>query len=188
MIKWYFLVIGAMALLTVACSTDLRNPIEENVGFYDLKVRKLNSTDSLDFSSFKGKKVVLVNVASKCGYTYQYEGLESLYREYKENVVVLGLPCNQFLFQEPGEEDSIARFCSKVYDVTFPMTEKIYVKGAKQHPIYQWLTQKSLNGKDDYEVTWNFNKFVIDENGKLIGYFDSKVKPLDDEIIDLLKS
>lgn len=187
MIKVYLGTAAALILLLVACSSTLRNPIDPEMSFYDLTVRQLNSDDTINFSSFKGKKVLLVNVASKCGYTYQYEGLESLHKQYGDDVVVLGLPCNQFLFQEPAEEDSIASFCSKVYNVSFPMTEKIYVKGKKQHPVYQWLTQKSLNGKGDYKVDWNFNKFLVNEQGELVAYFGSKTKPLSQDITSLLK-
>lgn len=187
MIKY---ILGSLAIVLIfmfSCSSSLKNPIEDSTSFYDLKVRQLNSEDSIDFSSFKGKKVLLVNVASKCGFTYQYEGLEKLYEANKENLVIVGLPCNQFLFQEPAGEDSIASFCSKVYNVSFPLSEKIYVKGKKQHPIYQWLTKKSLNKLGDFSVSWNFNKFLVDEEGNLIAHFDSKVKPQSEEITKLLK-
>jgi len=186
MIKIYIAIVTGLTLLLVACSSSLKNPIETGTSFYDFSVRMLNSTDSIDFSAFKGKKVLVVNVASKCGYTYQYEGLEALYAKHKDNLVVIGLPCNQFMFQEPAEEDSIAKFCKKVYNVSFPMTEKVYVKGAKQHPLYQWLTKKELNGLGNYNVDWNFNKFLIDENGKLVARFGSKVKPMSEEILKYL--
>lgn len=155
--------------------------------FYDFKLQKLNSEEMLDFSDFKGKKVLLVNVASKCGFTYQYEDLEKLYNQYSDNLVVVGLPCNQFFRQEPGSEKQIAIFCNSNYDISFPMTTKIDVKGSDQHPLYKWLTQKALNGVGDYHVSWNFNKFLIDEYGQLIAYFPSKVKPLDDAITVHLK-
>jgi glutathione peroxidase len=123
-----------------------------------------------------------VNVASKCGYTPQYADLEKLSQTYKDKLVVIGFPCNQFMGQEPGGEDQIAEFCQKNYGVTFPMTTKVDVKGKSQHEIYQWLTQKSLNGKDDYKVSWNFNKFLLDEEGYLIEHFPSGVNPLDEAI------
>jgi glutathione peroxidase len=186
MIKVYLAAAGGLILLLISCSSSLRNPLEATSVFHDLKVRKLNSTDSVDFKAFKGKKVLLVNVASKCGFTPQYEGLESLYKKYKDQLVVLALPCNQFLFQEPASEDSISMFCDKNYKVTFPMTEKIYVKGKKQHPIYQWLTQKSHNKVEDYEVSWNFNKFLVDEKGNLLAYFGSKTEPMDKAITEYL--
>lgn len=154
--------------------------------FYDFSIQKLDSDEQIDFSAFRGKKVLLVNVASKCGFTYQYEDLEKLYEQYKEELVVIGLPCNQFLGQEPGSEEQIAQFCSTNYNVSFPMTTKIDVKGKDQHPIYKWLTDKSLNGLDDFKVAWNFNKFLVDEEGKLVAWFPSKVKPLDKELTDLL--
>lgn len=154
--------------------------------FHDFKIQKLDSDEILDFSTFKGKKVLIVNVASKCGFTYQYEDLEKLQNQYAEKLIVVGLPCNQFLGQEPGSEEQIASFCSTTYGVSFPMTTKIDVKGKNQHPLYQWLTQKSLNGVDDFKVGWNFNKFLVDENGQLKAYFPSKVKPLDSEITSLI--
>jgi glutathione peroxidase len=187
MIKVYLSAAAAIFILLVSCSSTLRSPIKDSLEFHDLVVKKLGSTDSIDFSAFKGKKVLLVNVASKCGYTPQYAGLESLYRQYKDSLVVLGLPCNQFLFQEPASEDTIKDFCAKKYNVSFPMTEKVYVKGSKQHAIYQWLTQKAHNQKGDYTVDWNFNKFLVSEDGKLLAYFGSKVKPLSKSITDYLK-
>lgn len=154
---------------------------------YDFQIEALNSEEIIDFSSFRGKKLLIVNVASKCGFTNQYEDLEKLYRKYQDKLVIVGLPCNQFLMQEPGSEETIAQFCRTTYGVTFPMTTKINVKGKNQHPIYQWLTSKEYNGKDDYKVSWNFNKFLIDENGKLLEHFTSKVEPFDEEIIKYLE-
>lgn len=153
---------------------------------YDFKIEALNSDEMIDFSSFRGKKLLIVNVASKCGFTHQYDDLEKLYRKYQDKLVIVGLPCNQFLMQEPGSEETIAEFCRVNYGVTFPMTTKINVKGKNQHPIYQWLTSKEYNGKDDYKVSWNFNKFLIDENGNLLEHFPSKVEPFDEEIIKYL--
>lgn len=155
--------------------------------FHDFSIQALNSEEMIEFSEFKGKKILLVNTASKCGFTYQYEDLEKLYQEYKEDLVIVGFPCNQFMFQESGSEEKIASFCQKNYGVSFPMTQKINVKGRKQHPIYKWLTSKELNGVDDYKVAWNFNKFLLNEEGELIGHFSSKVKPYDDRIVSLLK-
>jgi glutathione peroxidase len=155
----------------------------EDKTLHDFKIKKLDSEEVIDFSQFAGKKILIVNVASKCGYTPQYEDLQQLYAAYKDQLVIVGFPCNQFGKQESGTESSIAEFCSSTYGVDFPMTTKIDVKGDGQHPIYQWLTQKSQNGVDDYSVKWNFNKFLIDENGKLLEYFPSKVKPYDQEIL-----
>ena len=153
---------------------------------YDYKIKALNSEEYIDLSQFKGKKMLLVNVASKCGYTYQYEDLQRLQDTYGESLVIIGFPCNQFLFQESGSEASISAFCKKNYGVTFPMTTKIKVKGKDKHPIYQWLTSEELNGVSDYSVSWNFNKFLVDEHGKLIAHYPSSVKPMDSQIVDLL--
>jgi len=159
----------------------------ESTNFYDLSILALDGKTTLNFADFKGKKVLCVNTASECGYTYQYEGLEELNKKYGDKVVVIGFPCNQFGGQEPGAPEEIETFCKKNYGVSFTLTEKIDVKGDNQHPVYQWLTQKSLNGVDDYKIKWNFNKFMIDENGKLIAYFESGVKPMDEQITSLLK-
>jgi len=150
-------------------------------------ILKINSKDSLCLNSFKGKKILLVNVASQCGFTKQYSDLETLYQTYKDKLVIIGFPCNQFGGQESGTEEEILQFCSSKYSVTFPITTKIEVKGSNQHPIYKWLTKKSENEVDDYTVGWNFNKFLLDENGQLIGYFGSRVNPLDLSITNLLK-
>ena len=150
---------------------------------YDFKIKALNSEEVIDFSSFQGKKILLVNVASRCGYTKQYEALQQLYEQYHHQLVIVGFPCNQFLFQESGSESEIALFCTKNYGVTFPMTTKIKVKGSSKHPIYKWLTSRELNGMDNYKISWNFNKFLIDEEGKLLAHFASSVKPYDERIL-----
>lgn len=149
----------------------------------------LTGTDGkeINLNAFKGKKILFVNVASKCGYTPQYEGLQKLYEQNKENLVIIGLPCNQFMNQEPGTNEEIQTFCKKNYGVTFPITQKIYVKGDKIHPLYNWLTRKELNGVEDSKVKWNFQKYLIDEEGALIRVFGSKVKPLDEEVITAVK-
>ena len=149
----------------------------------------LTGTDGkeINLNAFKGKKILFVNVASKCGYTPQYEGLQKLYEQNKENLVIIGLPCNQFMNQEPGTNAEIQTFCKKNYGVTFPITQKIYVKGDKIHPLYNWLTRKELNGVEDSKVKWNFQKYLIDEEGALIQVFGSKVKPLDEEVISAVK-
>ena len=150
----------------------------------------LTGTDGkeINLNMFKGKKILFVNVASKCGYTPQYEGLQKLYEQNKENLVIIGLPCNQFMNQEPGTNEEIQTFCSKNYGVTFPITQKIYVKGDKIHPLYNWLTRKEFNGVEDSKVKWNFQKYLIDEEGALIQVFGSKIKPLGEEIISAVKS
>jgi len=128
----------------------------------------------------------VVNVASKCGYTSQYECLQRLYEQYSNQLVIVGFPCNQFLFQESGSETKIALFCEKKYGVTFPMTTKVKIKGTNKHHIYKWLTSKELNRVNDYKITWNFNKFLIDDKGKLITRFASSVKPYDERILQYL--
>ena len=159
---------------------------DQAASLHDFKIQALDSDEVIDLSSFKGKKVLVVNVASECGYTKQYAGLQQLYDAYKDQLVVLGFPCDQFGGQELDLEADIKKFCSKEFSVNFPMTTIVEVKGDNQHPIYQWLTQKSQNGKDNYSIGWNFNKFMIDENGNLLEYFGSNTKPMDDEILKYL--
>jgi len=142
---------------------------------------------NLNLASFKGKKILIVNTASKCGYTPQYEGLEKVYEQYKDKLVILGFPCNQFGGQEPGTNEEIVAFCKKNYGVSFPLADKIDVKGDNIAPIYQWLTMKSKNGILDASIGWNFNKFLIDENGKMMAYFPSNIKPDSEDILKYLK-
>ena len=142
---------------------------------------------TLNLASFKGKKILIVNTASKCGYTPQYEALEKVYEQYKDKLVIIGFPCNQFGGQEPGSNEEIVAFCKKNYGVSFPLADKIDVKGDNMAPIYQWLTTKSKNGILDASISWNFNKFLIDENGKMIAYFPSNVKPDSETILSYLK-
>lgn len=167
---------------------DASKAQEPSKAIYDIKMARLDGGDTIRFSDYKGKYIVVVNTASECGYTPQYKDLQDFYSRYKDsNVVVIGCPCNQFGGQEPGSAAEIGEFCQKNYGVTFPMTEKIDVKGDKQHPLYQWLTMKSLNGAGDFEVKWNFNKFVISPEGKLLYYFGSSVKPGDDQFLKAFK-
>ena len=173
-------------LLSSIFNTNPSPEIQPTETIHEFHIQALDSEEIIDFSLFAGKKILIVNVASKCGFTYQYEDLEKLYQKYQDKLVIVGFPCNQFLMQEPASEEKIAQFCSINYGVTFPLTTKIHVKGKKQHPIYQWLTKKELNGVGDYSVSWNFNKFLMDEEGKLIGHFSSKVEPLDEQITQYL--
>jgi glutathione peroxidase len=152
---------------------------------YQFKVPGLEG-DVIDFASFKGKKILVVNTASECGYTPQYKELEALYKKYQDKLVVVGFPANNFGGQEPGSNSDIKTFCEKNYGVTFPMAAKISVKGADTAPIYQWLTSKEKNGVLDAEIKWNFNKFLIDENGHVVAKFDSKVTPMSEEITSKL--
>ena len=151
--------------------------------FYDFKVKDIDGND-YDLSTLKGKKVLVVNTASKCGLTPQYEQLQDLYEKYGDkDFTIIGFPANNFMKQEPGSNEEIAEFCEKNYGVTFQMMEKISVKGDDMHPLYQWLTQKSKNGVLDSEVGWNFQKYLIDENGNLVKMIAPKVKPDDEQIV-----
>ena len=137
-----------------------------------------------DFSQLKGKKVMIVNTASKCGLTYQYEALQKLYSQYKDlNFVIVGFPSNDFLWQEPGSNDEIIDFCEQNYGVTFPMMSKITVKGTKKHPIYQFLTQKSKNNYKDSRVTWNFQKYLVNKQGRVEKIISPRTRPDSEEIV-----
>ena len=160
-------------------------PAADASSIHQFTVKDLNG-GTIDFAGFKGKKILVVNTASKCGYTKQYAGLEELYKKYQDRLVVVGFPANNFMGQEPGSNEEIAEFCQKNYGVTFPMAAKISVKGDDTAPIYQWLTQKSQNGVADATIGWNFNKFLLDEEGRMISWFPSKTEPLSEDIISRL--
>ncbi|REG88585.1 glutathione peroxidase [Algoriphagus antarcticus] len=189
------LFIGSLLLLVSAYSISKthKNKTEsltENTvakSFYDFKMKDLNGKE-VDFSSFKGKKIMVVNVASKCGYTPQYEALQKLYEEHSDKIVILGFPANNFGGQEPGSNEDIQSFCSENYGVTFPMFEKISVKGFDKDPLYRWLSDSELNGWNNEEPSWNFCKYILNEEGELIKFFPSKVAPLDEEIIDIINA
>lgn len=153
----------------------------QKTGFYDFRVKTLEGQE-FNFSSLKGKKVMIVNTASKCGFTPQYKELEEVYQKYQGDLVIIGFPANNFLNQEPGSAADIRKFCTENYGVTFPMMEKISVKGNDIHPLYHWLTSKAENGVIDSEVKWNFQKYLIDENGKLVDVIYSKEKPSSEKI------
>lgn len=152
---------------------------------YDIKINDLQGKP-IDLSNFKGKKILFINVASKCGFTPQYRELQKLYEKYQEQLVIIGVPCNQFGSQEPGNPNEIKEFCEINYGVSFPITEKIEVKGSNQHPLYQWLTKKQLNGNQNSTVKWNFQKYLIDENGEFIDFFYSITKPMNPRITKYL--
>lgn len=154
---------------------------------YDYKVDALEEGKTINFADFKGKKILIVNTASECGFTPQYADLEKLSNEYKDKLVVVGFPANNFGGQEPGSNVEIGAFCQKNYGVTFPLASKVSVKGDDTAPIFKYLSEKSLNGVKDTEIQWNFTKFLLDENGKLIDSFVSKVKPTDEAITKYLK-
>jgi glutathione peroxidase len=154
---------------------------EPSVSIYDLQINSLIG-DPINLKDYNDKYILFVNVASECGFTGQYEGLQKLYDTYKDDLMVIGVPCNQFGSQEPGSAQEIQTFCKANYGVTFLMTEKIDVKGDNQHPLYQWLTDESKNGKSNSSVKWNFQKYLVGKNGELIDYFYSMTKPLSNKI------
>jgi len=158
--------------------------ISQNIkSLYDFTVTDINGK-VFEMSQLKGKKVMIVNVASKCGFTPQYKDLQELYLKYKDhNFVIIGFPANNFLSQEPGNDSTIKSFCSLNYGVTFPMMSKVSVKGSDTAPIFKWLQNKSENGVDNGTIYWNFYKFLIDENGKWVKSFGSTTKPMSEEII-----
>jgi len=159
-----------------------RRQTEVPKSIYDFKVAALDGSE-IDFSKYKGRKILIVNTASKCGFTPQYDALEKLYEKYKDKLVIIGFPANNFLFQEPGGNDKIAEFCKRNYGVTFPMAAKISVKGREIAPIYQWLTREKYNSFRDSKVKWNFQKYLIDEKGALVAVFSPKTTPDDPTII-----
>ena len=178
----------AMLSNTAITNTSLTNEVQVSANaktIYDFKVESL-SGGTIDFAKFKGKKILIVNTASKCGYTPQYDGLEELYKKYQDKLVIVGFPANNFGGQEPGTNGEIVEFCKKNYGVTFPMAAKISVKGNDAAEIYKWLCSKSENGVMDATITWNFNKFLLDERGTIITKFDSKVTPMSDELTSKL--
>ena len=155
--------------------------------FYDFTVKDIDGND-FAFSQLKGKKVMVVNTASKCGFTPQYEDLEKLYQQYGgEKLVIIGFPANNFMKQEPGTNEEIKEFCSKNYGVSFPMMSKISVKGDDMHPLYRWLTQKEKNGVEDSDVKWNFQKYLIGTDGKLEKVIGTRTNPMDEEVVDWVK-
>lgn len=161
------------------------NEMATAASIHSFTVKALDGSN-INFADFKGKKILIVNTASECGYTPQYKELEALYEKYKNQLVIVGFPANNFGGQEPGSNTEIKSFCEKNYGVTFPMAEKISVKGGDVAPIYKWLTSKSENGVLDAEIKWNFNKFLLDENGHIIAKFDSGTTPMSEEIVDKL--
>lgn len=153
---------------------------------YDIDINALNG-NPIDLSLFKGKYILFVNVASKCGFTPQYKALQELYDTYKDKIQIIGVPCNQFGGQEPGNADAINQFCEVNYGVSFLMTEKIKVKGKEQHPLYKWLTRKVNNGVKDSSVKWNFQKYLIDGEGNFVDYYFSSTSPISSKIVKHLK-
>jgi len=181
------------SLLFIACTTatakskyDMMPNGNDNNGstknIYSFSIKSLDG-GTIDFSQFKGKKILIVNTASKCGFTPQYEGLEKLYEQYKDKLVIIGFPSDNFGGQEYKDDSEIHAFCKKNYGVTFPLTTRVDVKGDNITPVYKYLCNKSENGVLDATISWNFNKFIIDENGNLLAHFDSKVTPDSEELL-----
>lgn len=158
--------------------------MSEMTSIYQFKVERIDGSE-INFENLKGKKIIIVNVASECGYTSQYQQLQELYTEFSDKVEIIGFPSNDFGMQEPGENAEIETFCTVNYGISFPMAAKVKIN---EHPIYQWLTQKSLNGKLNSEVAWNFQKYLINENGQLVTFYPSSINPIDEKIIDWILS
>ena len=168
-----------MALFSLSTSNAQKS-------IYDVTINDIKG-DLIDLNKFKGKYILFVNVASECGFTSQYEGLEELHQKYKANLVVIGVPCNQFGGQEPGNSEQIQQFCTKNYSVSFLLTEKIEVKGEDRHMLYSWLTDQQLNRKSSSSVKWNFQKYIVSPKGELVNYFYSTTKPMSSKITSILK-
>ena len=151
--------------------------------FYDFKMNSLYNEDEIDFSIYKGKKVLLVNTASECGFTPQYKDLQKLHELHGDKIVILGFPANEFGKQEPGSNNEIGAFCEKNYGVTFQMFDKIIVKGENAHPLYKWLSTKELNGWNEETPNWNFCKYLVNEEGELEKFYASAINPMGDEIL-----
>lgn len=173
-----------LILIIIALFTFTTSNAQESI--YDVAINDI-SGNPIDLNAFKGKHILFVNVASECGFTPQYAGLEELHKQFKEGLVVIGLPCNQFGGQEKGTEKEIQQFCSKNFGVSFLLTEKIEVKGEGIHPLYKWLTDKKINGKSSSSVKWNFQKYIVDEKGEFVNYFYSTTKPMSSKITSILK-
>lgn len=169
-------------LLSLILITSTAAMAQAKSSIYDIKLTGLDGSP-INLADFKGKHILFVNVASKCGFTGQYAELQELYNKYKGNLMIIGAPCNQFGNQESGTAKEIQEFCQANYGVTFLMTEKLDVKGNNQHPLYQWLTQASKNGKVDSEVKWNFQKYLVDGKGNLVDFYLSAVTPMDNKIV-----
>lgn len=171
-----------IALFVLLISTQLMMA-QKNKTFYDFTVNTING-ESFNLAQLKGKKVLVVNTASRCGLTPQYAQLQELYEKFGgDKFTIIGFPANNFMNQEPGSNEEIAEFCETNYGVTFLMMEKISVKGDDIHPLYAWLTQKSQNGVIDAEVSWNFQKFMVDENGRLVDYAAPRERPMSEKIV-----
>ncbi len=179
--------IKQISIALIVVITLIGSTAKAQTSFYDLKAKTIDGKE-FNFADLKGKKVLVVNTASKCGFTPQYEDLEKLYKKYKDkNFVIIGFPANNFMHQEPGTNTEIKEFCSKNYGVSFQMMEKISVKGDDMNAVYHWLTEKTLNAKMDSSVKWNFQKYMIDEKGNLVDVAFSNEKPMCDKIVNWIE-
>lgn len=174
------------AFLLTLCTVSTKSDLQSQTSIYDININSLQG-QPIDLKAFKGKYILFVNVASKCGFTPQYEDLQSLHDTYGDKIIIIGVPCNQFGNQEPGNKDQIMSFCQANYGVSFLMTEKIEVKGTNKHPLYAWLTQKEKNGIKNSKVKWNFQKYLVSPDGQLIDYFLSVTSPKSNKILKYLK-
>ena len=172
--------------LILFTSISKTKPEKKMSSIYNIKINNIDGSP-IDLNTYRGKFILFVNVASECGFTGQYEDLQKLYETYQEKLMIIGVPCNQFGGQEPGSAETIQTFCKKNYGVTFLITEKVDVKGKNQHPLYEWLTNKDLNGVENTSVKWNFHKYLVDGNGQFLDYFYSITKPLSSKITRQIK-
>jgi glutathione peroxidase len=185
---FFMFILSTCGFSTVKTKPENASMKQNASSFYDFSLTTLDGTKTIQFEQFKGKKVLLVNVASKCGFTPQYEKLQALHEQYGDKVVILGFPANNFGGQEPGSHEDIASFCKKNYGVTFQLFEKISVTGSDQHPLYQWLSKKEFNGWNEQAPTWNFCKYLVNEKGELVKYYGSSIDPMGDELLKAIKS
>jgi glutathione peroxidase len=164
-----------------------KDEVKPMTSIYDLSIT-LNNGQTKPLADFKGKKLLLVNTASNCGYTDQYKDLQQLYEQYKDDLVVIGFPANDFKEQEKGSDEEIATFCQVNYGVTFPLAKKsTVIRSAAQNPIFRWLSDKQQNGWNEEQPTWNFSKYLVNEEGQLTHYFDPAISPTSKEVIDAIK-
>lgn len=170
--------------LSISCNTQPKK--NTTMSIYDIEINSIEGKP-INLESFRGKYILFVNVASECGFTKQYNGLQELYEIYQDKLMIIGVPSNQFGGQEPGSATEIQNFCKRNYGVTFLITEKTKVKGPDKHPLYEWLTNKNLNGVSNSSVKWNFQKYVIGKNGEFIDFYYSLTKPMSSKITRHLK-
>ena len=181
------LTLAFLATSLILFTSISKTKSEKNMAsIYNIKINNIDGSP-IDLNTYRGKFILFVNVASECGFTGQYEDLQKLYDTYQDKLMVIGVPCNQFGGQEPGSAETIQTFCKKNYGVTFLITEKVDVKGKNQHPLYEWLTNKDLNGVENTSVKWNFHKYLVDGNGQFLDYFYSITKPLSSKITRQIK-